>query len=130
MKAKMLISISLILLMISFGCKKSEDPAPETDMATKVSGIYTGTYSVMGQQVSGTCEVKKASAATVTFTVTISGQPTPPSPAITISGGANSTYTFSYIESGDTMNGTFSGKTLTFTMVSGSYTVVFTGAKP
>jgi hypothetical protein len=129
MGQKPILFITIFILMICSGCKKSST-TPSTDYASNAAGLYSGTFVVAGiGQVPGTCEVIKVSNTSVNLKVTAGGQPST-SPGINLSDGGNGKINLSYSDSNGTITGTVENKSLTLTIVSAGTQMTFSGTKP
>jgi hypothetical protein len=129
MKQKHILSIAFIILMISFGCKKSSD-SPAADLGANAVGTYTGNYTVLGQSIAGTCAVTKASTTSVNIAMTVAGQSAGTLSAVNVSDGGSGKINLSYSDASGSMTGNIQGNTLTMTIISGGTTMTFSGSKP
>jgi hypothetical protein len=130
MRPKRILAIAIIISIISFGCEKDSE-SPSVDFANTASGLYTGTWIVVGTgQASGTCKVVKVTATSVNLEMTAGGQAIPTLPGVTLSDGGSGKIKFSYTDAGGTLNGAIENKTISFTLKAGNITETFEGTKP
>jgi hypothetical protein len=129
MKNKLIFPLAIALLMIFWGCEKKTDD-PSTDYGTKASGLYTGTWVVVGTgQAAGTCKVVKVSTTSVNLEMVAGGQTLPTIPGVTLSDGGNGKINISYTDSSGTLTGTIDNNSISITLKAGSIVETFTGIK-
>jgi hypothetical protein len=127
MRQKRILSISIVILMICFGCEKSSD---SPDLVTGLTGMYTGVWVVNGTgQVSGTCDVVKVSNTIVKLEMTAGGSAMPVIPGVKLSDGGNGKIILKYSDSSGTLDGDIYHKTIILTLVSGSSSTTFSGTR-
>lgn len=130
MKQQQILAVAILILMFCFGCEKDSD-SPSIDLAISATGLYTGTWVVVGTgQATGTCKVVKVTATTVNLEMTAGVQTIPTLPGVILSDGGSGKINFSYTDAGGTLNGTIENKTISFTLKAGNITETFTGTKP
>lgn len=129
MRQKLIFPLAVSILVICFGCEKNSDD-PSVDLATKSTGVYTGTWVVVGTgQSAGTCEVVKISGTTVNLVMTAGGQSIPTLPGVKLSDGGSNKIKISYTDSSGSLNGTIQDNSILFTIKAGSITETFSGTK-
>ena len=129
MKRNKILSVAIVVLMLCFGCEKSNDE-PSVDYATNAAGVYTGTWVIVGSgQIFGTCKVVKKSGTSVDLETTAGGAVIPTIPGVKLSDGGNGKVKLTYKDPRGTLNGTIENNLITFTLIAGSLEETFTGTK-
>jgi hypothetical protein len=130
MTQKQILSIAMVILMICFGCDKSDNDSDSDspDLSAGLAGMYNGNWVVSGNEsVSGTCEVVIVSKTSVDLKMTTGWTPTLTIPGVKLSDGGNGKIILKYTDSSVTLNGTIQNNIISVTLVSGSDTTIFTG---
>ena len=128
MKKHQIISLSIIILMMCFGCKKDSVTTP-AGIADNAVGVYSGGWYISSMNASGTCEVVKASATSVDLKMTVAGQVIPTIPKVALSDLGNGKTKLSYTDPSGTLTGTIQNNSITLTLDDGSTSMTFSGNK-
>ena len=119
-------SLLVIIIVIATGCKKDET---NPDFASSIASTYNGTFTASGiGSLTGASTLAKVSDTMVNLTLTISGQNISLN-GIIVSSPSKDAYSLTLSDSSGSFTGTVQGKTLNYTMTSGTDIITFTGTR-
>ncbi len=114
------------LLLLATSCEKD---STSPDYASKVTGTYYGTVTVVGTgSVSGSSKLTKSSDKVVNLVITI-GSSSIPLNGIDVSKSGGTIYYLNYTDASGSFSGTVNGNSLTWTLTDGSDTITFSGTR-
>jgi hypothetical protein len=122
---KQLFFLSLITMMICFGCSKDDD-LPK-DLASEIAGLYEGNWNVQNNAY-GTCEVERITDTSAKLYLKIAGIQLPV-PEVNLSDGGSGKINLNYSDSGGSITGNVQSKAITVKLTDGTTSYTFTGIK-
>jgi hypothetical protein len=122
-KIKLFCFFALLFSVIS--CNKDENPS---SLADKVVGTYHGTTSFGIANMPCTSVITKAADTKVGLTITVNGSSFDFA-EIDVFNGGNDAYILSYSNQSGSIEGKVEGNVLTYTVISGVLSTVFTGSR-
>lgn len=109
-----------------FACEKDESGP---DLASAVTGTYSGTITVIGTgSAAGVCVISRSSDTKVSMKITISTT-TATLPGIVVSSLGTDSYDLSLTDSSGTFDGNVNGNVLSWTLTGGGYVETFSGTR-
>lgn len=114
-----------VMMICSVSCNKDEDPV---DLADKVTGIYNGSMSFGVNQLPCTTEISKNEATKVSVSISINGSNYLFGNIVVQKSGTD-TYSLSYSDPTGYLNGSVTGKSLTYSIYSGLLNSMFSGSR-
>lgn len=117
----------LIIIFTALNACEKDESGP--DLASSITGTYTGTVNVSGTGSAGcTCVLSRSSNTKVNLSITVYST-TVDLDGISVTSAGTDMYDLSLSDSSGSFEGTVDGNTLSWTLTGGGYTETFTGTR-